>query len=105
MKMMSVCMVLLIKYLGTEVLFNQSADLGSITVDWVNNELYWVERQVGYRVCWLLPFSRYACLWHIFQQIMRAIINNDGSVVGPFCVVKFTTNNIVTHLAIDPIHG
>ena len=34
-----------------EVLFNRSADLGSIAVDWVNNELYWVEIQLGYRVC------------------------------------------------------
>ena len=36
-----------------EVLFyrNSSVDLGSITVDWVYNEVYWVERQDGYRVC------------------------------------------------------
>jgi hypothetical protein len=34
-----------------EILFNRSADLGSIAVDWVNNELYWVEIQLGYRVC------------------------------------------------------
>ena len=34
-----------------EVLFNRSVELGSIVVDWVDNEFYWVERQLGYRVC------------------------------------------------------
>ena len=86
------------------MLFNQSAALGSITVDWVNNELYWVEQQIGYRVCYCYYSLYISCLKYILQQIMRAIIDSDGSVVGPFCVVKFTTT-IVTHLAIDPIHG
>ena len=46
-------------------------------------------------------FIEYGC---IFPQIMRAAINSDGSVVGPFCVVSFTMGT-VTHLAIDPNHG
>ena len=35
---------------------------------------------------------------------MRAIINVDGSVMGPFCVASFTTG-VVTHLAVDPNRG
>ena len=40
-----------------EVIFqrNDSMGLGSITVDWVNDELYWIERLAGgYRVSRLL---------------------------------------------------
>ena len=40
-----------------EVLFQRddSVGLGSITVDWVNDELYWIERLAGgYRVSRLL---------------------------------------------------
>ena len=40
-----------------EVIFQRddSVGLGSITVDWVNNELYWIERLAeGYRVSRLL---------------------------------------------------
>ena len=51
--------------------------------------------------CVVCLFIEYGC---IFPQIMRAIINSDGSVVGPFCVVSFTMGT-VTHLAIDPNHG
>ena len=39
-----------------------------------------------------------------YVQIMRAIISSDGSVVGPFCVVSFTSG-VVTHMAIDPNRG
>ena len=46
-----ICCLLCLLNADPEVLFNRSADLGSIAVDWVNNELYWVEIQLGYRVC------------------------------------------------------
>ena len=40
----------------------------------------------------------------IFLQIMRAIILDNGSVSGPFCVIS-STSNLVSHLAVDPVHG
>ena len=49
-----VCCLLRLLNADPEVLFNRSADLGSIAVDWVNDELYWVEIQVGYRVCYIV---------------------------------------------------
>lgn len=50
---MSYYKLCLLRSTEVEVLFRRdnSIDLGSITVDWVNDEVYWVERQDGYRVC------------------------------------------------------
>ena len=45
---------LLLLFADVEVLFqrNNSDGLNSIAVDWVNDELYWIERHdTGYRVC------------------------------------------------------
>ena len=45
---------LLLLFADVEVLFqrNNSVGLSSIAVDWVNDELYWIERHdTGYRVC------------------------------------------------------
>ena len=50
--------------------------------------------------CILLLFNNLTMIY----QIMRAILSENGSVVDLFCVVKFT-NGLVTHIAVDPVHG
>ena len=40
----------------------------------------------------------------MIYQIMRGIFSENSSVVDLFCVVKFI-NGLVTHIAVDAVHG
>ena len=64
-----------------EVLFQRddSVGLGSITVDWVNDELYWIERLAGgYRVSYLTCY---------YQPLFVSFIDKVASCISPCTLI------------------